>query len=281
VSAGREEIVRLCRSVVPFGAAFITLSVFYKIDVLLLQHWRVAHDVGLYTAAYKFVDIYQALVLVGIAALYPRLARSAPDPDRATATRWGGTRVTEMALLIAVPIAGILHLAARPAMLILFGREYAEAARALGWLALGLPPLALNLLASYLLGATARIGWLALAYAGAIVVKVSIDAVLIPQLGTEGAAIGMAAAETLLACCTLVALRVHAHVVPGARVIAGAFGALVLLVGARALPGSDTLLVGCAFIAAVVVLYGALGLLRSAAHQLHVGLPRGPVAEPR
>lgn len=75
-NAGREW-ARLVRALAPFGAAFVALTVYYKVDVLLLARWRPPADVGLYAAAYKFVDILQALVLVVAGAVYPRLSRLA------------------------------------------------------------------------------------------------------------------------------------------------------------------------------------------------------------
>src|SRR5690606_36872050 len=71
------EVLRLVRALAPFAAAFVVLTVYYKVDVLLLARWRDAVEVGLYAAAYKVVDIAQALAVVVSGAVYPRLSRAA------------------------------------------------------------------------------------------------------------------------------------------------------------------------------------------------------------
>src|SRR5690606_39252000 len=62
------EALRLVRALAPFAAAFVALTVYYKVDVLLLARWRDAAEVGLYAAAYKFVDVAHALALVAAGA---------------------------------------------------------------------------------------------------------------------------------------------------------------------------------------------------------------------
>src|SRR5690606_5339452 len=98
----------LARALVPFGAAFVAMTLYYKVDVLLLARWRPAADVGIYTAAYKFVDLAQALAAVAAGAVFPRLARRSVGGtmDRP----WTGTRVTELMLVGAVPAAAVLWL---------------------------------------------------------------------------------------------------------------------------------------------------------------------------
>ncbi len=109
----------LAVEMMPFGAAFVALTIYYKVDVLLLAELRSAVDVGVYTAAYKFWDVAQALSLVGIAAVYPRLSRIAPR--NGTGERWAGTRVTELMLLAVVPACALLWLLRGPLIETLYG----------------------------------------------------------------------------------------------------------------------------------------------------------------
>src|SRR5690606_32801987 len=78
-------VADLFRQLAPFAIAFIGTALFYRADVLLLARWRTAAEVGLYGAAYRFLDVAQALAIAGAGALLPRLARSeriAPNPWR-------------------------------------------------------------------------------------------------------------------------------------------------------------------------------------------------------
>jgi O-antigen/teichoic acid export membrane protein len=71
----RAELASLFRRLAPFAAAFVATTVFYRVDVLLLSHWRAPREVGLYSAAYRFLDVAQAVALAGAGALLPHLSR--------------------------------------------------------------------------------------------------------------------------------------------------------------------------------------------------------------
>lgn len=266
--ARREDLDGLLRALAPFALAFIVLTLHYKLDVLLLERWRSAAEVGLYAAAYKFVDVFHAVVIIGVSAVFPALSRSAaawsPKGDAAPprGAEWSGRRTGELALLAAVPVAGALHLVAGPAIRLAFGAPYGGAAPTLEWLALGLPALTVNLLGGYLLGAAHRPGWFAALYLGGLALKTAMDAALVPRLGPLGAAVAMAGAETALALAMLLALRRFARAAPGARALVAAVGAGALIVAARAVAGPG---VGAAFayLAAVLLLYTATGVLHA------------------
>src|SRR5690606_12756623 len=143
---GRVEAVgalRLVRALAPFAAAFVALTVYYKVDVLLLARWRDAAEVGLYAAAYKFVDVAHALALVAAGAVYPRLSRAAV----AAAAESGGAgsdartgrggrassslprtaaRLSEWTLLATVPAAGVVFLLRAPLTVAIYGAAYAD-----------------------------------------------------------------------------------------------------------------------------------------------------------
>ena len=265
------DVARLARALVPFAAGFIVLTLHYKMDVLVLARLRGAADVGLYAAAYKFVDVFHALVIVGVGALYPRLSRAA----RSAAGRvdagesWAGTRAVELAVLGAVPVAGALHVAATPSMSLLFGSEFAGAAPAVGWLALGLTPLALNLLGGYLLGAAHRMGWMAALYGGALTLKTGLNLALVPSLGPAGAALAMAATEGALAIAVLIALSRLAHVSLKPRAAMSALGAAALVLPARLVGDpSGGMFAAVGYLAAVASLYALAGVV--GAHERRV-----------
>jgi O-antigen/teichoic acid export membrane protein len=266
--ARREEIGGLVRALAPFAVAFVALTLHYKLDVLLLERWRTEADVGLYTAAYKFVDIFHALVIVAVGALFPWLARSAPRPVSeigadVARTGWAGGRTADLALLCSVPVAGALHLAAVPAVSVAFGAQYAASAPAVALLALALPALTLNLLGGYLLGAAHRMGWVAGLYLSSLALKTALDAVLIPRMGAVGAATAMAAAETTLAVLMLFALKLLAHAAPGRRALVAAAGAGALLaLAGRLADQGGSIEIAALYLLAVLALYTAAGVVR-------------------
>jgi O-antigen/teichoic acid export membrane protein len=258
--ADAADIRRMVQSLVPFAFAFIAMTIYYKADVLLLARWRAPEDVGEYTAAYKFVDILQALAIVAASAVYPRLARAAP---RAVAgSRWAGTRVSELMLLATVPVACGLWLLRHPLIHMLYGAEYAGSVSVLSFLALAIPALGLNILAGYLLGAAGRIEWVALMYGLAAVMKIGLNVMLIPANGTSGAAIAMLSAECVLAVMLLAALRHGAAAAPSSRtlIVAGC-SALACMVAAQVPDPTAGLIRAPLYACAVLLLYRTVKVL--------------------
>ena len=186
----------LTLEMVPFAVAFVALTIYYKIDVLLLAAWRSPADVGLYTAAYQFWDVAQALSLVAIAAVYPRLSRIAPQ--NGTGERWAGTRVTELLLLAVVPACALLWLLKGPLIETLYGASYVDATPVLGRLSPAFPALAVNLLAGYILAAAGRMTHVAALYAVGVVVNVVLNLLLVTSMGPLGAATAKLGSEV---CC--------------------------------------------------------------------------------
>ena len=215
----------LVRSVAPFAAAFIALSLHAKIAVLLLAHWRPEADVGVFVAGYKFVDIAQALVLVVAGAAFPRLSRSFGQ----AAGRWlAGARLADLLLLGAAPMAAALWLAREPVVALLFGSGYAAAVPVVAFLAASLPALAVNVGGAFVLSAAGRISTAALLYAGAVVLDVVLCALWVPDRGAAGAASALLVSEWLLCATMMIALHraAHVRVRPAAAL---AFAGVVLL----------------------------------------------------
>ena len=185
---------------------------------------------ALYTAAYKFWDVAQALSLVAIAAVYPRLSRVAPR--NGTGERWAGTRVTELMLLAVVPACALLWLLKGPLIETLYGASYVDATPVLGRLSPALPALAVNLLAAYILGAAGKMTHVAMIYAIGVVANVVLNVFLVTSMGPLGAATAKLGSEVLLAGGFLVILRMQAAVAPTvhALVIAVAAGGLAWVV---------------------------------------------------
>lgn len=254
------QVRLLVRHLAPFAAAYIALTVYYKVDVLLLAQWRPAADVGVYNAAYKFVDIFQALVLVAAVAVYPRLSRAAPRGEEPR--RWAGTRVTELALMMALPVAGGLWILRDPVIGLLYGDAYGASVPVLAILAVVLPALALNILAGYVLGAAGRMYHVAVPYAGAVVVNVGLNALLIPRLGPEGAALSMLGSEILLGGVLLAVLHRQAAALPERRVLAVVLGAALLVPLVSLIPDpTGGVLPAALFTMAVVLLYWRAGVV--------------------
>jgi O-antigen/teichoic acid export membrane protein len=227
------DVVRLLRALAPFAAAFVALTVYYKADVLVLASLRTAEEVGEYTAAYKFIDIAQALAIVAASAVYPRLARAAAAKARAD---WAGTRVTELMLLASVPVGALLWLVRAPLIHFVYGSAYHGSTSVFAFLAPAIPALTINILAGYVLGAKGRIGLVAMFYAAGTILKVALDIALIPGFGAAGAGIAMLTSETALAVGLVFAMRVTAASSPSRLAVVTALSGAALCALAAVLP---------------------------------------------
>jgi O-antigen/teichoic acid export membrane protein len=248
----------------PFIAGFTALTIYCKVDVLLLNEWSTITQVGYFAAAYKFIDIMQALTIVAAAAAFPRLARRSLEEIDGP---WAGTRLVELVVLGVLPVAGVLWLARTPITLLLFGAEFAPAAGAVAALAPVLPALAINIVAGYVLGARGRMFYIAAAYGAAIVLNVALNRWLVPLYGANGAAFAKLLSEWVLAGVLLTTLHHLAEAAPGARTalaaaaLAAVCGVLVFLPDA-----THGWLRALVFAAATVVVYAKAGVL--APHEL-------------
>lgn len=216
------EVRALVVALAPFAAAFLLLTAYYKIDILLLGRWRGASDAGEYAAAYRFVDVAQALSVVIASALYPRLSRIGRRAGESA------SRSLELLMLAAVPASALLWLIREPLVTFLFGERYLAAAGVLALLAPALPALALNALATFILAAAGRTGTVAAAYGSAILVNLTLNALWIPPLGAAGAARAMLASETLLAVIMSIALARSASARPRAVAVVPVLFAAIL-----------------------------------------------------
>jgi exopolysaccharide production protein ExoY len=292
--ASWPEIRRLLDSLLPFAAAFVVLTAYYKVDILLVEGWRGSGEAGLYAAAYKFVDVGQALALVFATAVYPRLARMATPAAMATPASvatpatpgagitpdghvppysWASTRAVELLVLGGIPAAGLLWLLREPLVWVLFGEEFIASAPVLGFLAPVIPVLALNVLGTFILAAAGRMGAVAGLYASGLVLNLGLNALMIPVLGARGAALAMLVSEAVLAVGMLAVLHRHTATVPNRRTRTAAVAA-AFAVALVAWPGASSLAEAAAYLLAVTLLYWLgrvvtpreLSLLRRAIH---------------
>ncbi len=267
---------RLLRSLALFAVAFIALTAYYKVDILLVEWWRGEGEAGVYAAAYKFVDVAHALALVIATAVYPRLARLAPGrtgsevghrvqvqgssagpPAGQPASPWAARRVVELLLLAGVPAAALLWLLRQPVIGGLFGADYGASVPVLALLAPVLPVLALNALGTYILAAARRMTAVAALYGAALGLNVALNALLIPRLGAVGAALAMLVAEVALAATMLAVLHRAAASAPGPRPVLAVAG-VVLGAGLLAAAGLPPLATAGAYSIVVALLYWRL-----------------------
>jgi O-antigen/teichoic acid export membrane protein len=176
--------------VFPLGLGIVLSSLYFRIDLFLLEHWRGLSEVGSYNAVFRLVEALRLFPGAILAVLLPAVF------DRPT-----GAFIMKMscglALLGAAMAAALFPFA--PAILELaYGVRYADAATPFRVLLLAFPLLALNYGLTH-----AVIGWhgqkaFAAGCGAALVANVAMNVGAIPPLGATGAALATLATEALL-----------------------------------------------------------------------------------
>jgi O-antigen/teichoic acid export membrane protein len=186
----------LLKEAVPLatGAAFVTL--YYRVDSVMLSKLDTFESVGLYGVAYKFVDLVHFLpTAVSIALLAP-LAASWPEaPRRFHAMTSQALRV--LAVAAGAALVGFWLFAAETAEL-LYGAAYRASGLAT---ALVVTAETLAFAASVAITALIAVGryrWYPLITMSGLAANLALNSVLIPAWSFEGAAVATLATEAMV-----------------------------------------------------------------------------------
>jgi len=175
----------LLREGIPLGLGTILYTVFNQVDLLLVSHYRTSAEVGLYGAARRLTEPLE-LVSVGLGlTLLPVMSRVGPG-DKARLARLYRKSVVSL-LLVGLPLSFFLLSFARPLIRLLFGAEFAPAARSLVLLGLYLPFIFVFQMGSCVFIAVNRQQTNSQIWLGGLTLCLAANAVLIPASGFIGA----------------------------------------------------------------------------------------------
>jgi O-antigen/teichoic acid export membrane protein len=244
----------------PFAATFAITTIYFKIDVPILNYLRGDYETGLYVAAYKpfeallFIPMSMLNVVFPVLAVYHREAG-----DRVI---WAVSRFFKSLLLLGWPIAiGTFMLVGGLRPLYQFG----DSAAALRILALGIPFMFVSNAFIAALSAIDRqlsFTWAALA---SMFVNVALNLALIPAFGYLGASWATVLTEVGLAAFGWILTARYLGRVPvprvGWRILLAGVAMAAILYPLRGVHGPLTLLVigvGVLVYALALLLLGAL-----------------------
>lgn len=188
-----KQLVRLSGTFVLIG---LVTNAYWKIDVIMLSKMQRASDVGLYTAAYRLMEILKTLSFAYVTALFPVLSRSF-EQGRESLEKTCTLSIKYLNILSAPIVIGTFVLSSRIVHLI-YGSEFAVAGdvlRILVWTVAIFPPafvMARALVASHHQRADLVANVIAMA------VNVSLNVYLIPRWSHRGAAVATIVSVTAL-----------------------------------------------------------------------------------
>lgn len=183
------------RKLLRFGliSYFSSLSSFanYRLDVLIVNLFAGARQVGLYAVATGLAEIVWYLPNAAGIVLAPKVASSDPDAaDRMT------EQVCRVVTVLAVILAGVLAVFAPFVVVLFFGSAFAESVWGVWFLLPGIVTFSVaRVLSMYLLGRNRLKVDLVASLVG-LVMTLALDFALIPHFGFRGAAIASSIAYT-------------------------------------------------------------------------------------
>jgi O-antigen/teichoic acid export membrane protein len=127
--SSRELWRPLMRVGLGVGAAGILVTLYVKLDQVLVFELAGAHEAGLYGAVYRILDQIQFIPISVMTTLFPLIASAYPgDPLRVRSLFQTAGEYLTMASL---PVLAFTIVAAAPIVQLLFGSQFAQAAPAL------------------------------------------------------------------------------------------------------------------------------------------------------
>ena len=253
----------MLRQAVPFAALMVAFALHYRVDMVMLRWLAGAREVGLYAAAYRFLDVVVVLAASLGGPFFPRLSSLATEDPRAARalleTAW------RPLLALGLPLTVGTAVLADEITLTLFGHDFAEAGSLLRILVGATLPLFWVNLGNHALIAADRVWALAGVYGATALVNVAANALLIPAWGAAGASVATLACEWLALGLVMALTRQAFGVSFSAeglwRYVPAAAGmALVVHLGREYGLAAELLLAALAYVGGLVL----FGYLRSA-----------------
>jgi O-antigen/teichoic acid export membrane protein len=162
-------------------------TLFFKVDVILLEPIRGVPEVGLYSTGYKFVDAYNIVPSLFTFALFPVMSRQAREDKLALKRSY--TLAVKLLSAVALPLAVVTAALAPVLVGLLGGRDYLPGgAVALAILVWSIPFGWINSVTNYLLIALDQQRGLTRAFGVALAFNVALNLLFLPRYGFAAAA---------------------------------------------------------------------------------------------
>jgi O-antigen/teichoic acid export membrane protein len=218
------------------GAATGVGYVYWRIDSVLVALLRDVREVGLYAAAYKFVDLAGALVGGVYSSVFPSLTRFVADGD--PRGRVLVQKAFDILLALAVPGAVIALLYGDEIIVLVGGSEFRSGGRAVSILALAPLVSFVGGLFERGLVAAGRERLILSMNVGVLFLNVGLNVALIPSFGYIAAAYTTVASEAAWMVAAAFAFRRTLGFLPSARPLLGTLaGAGAMAVACLLVPG--------------------------------------------
>ena len=201
----RGAALSLLRESLPLAAALALNVVYLRLLVILVSMQTGERETGLFATSFRIFELLLGIPTLVLAVALPLLAvAGAEDRER---LRYALQRLTEAALLVALLLVLVTVVLADPAIRLLGGDDYADAAPILQVQAFALLGVFLGQAWTLGLVSLRRQRLVAVANALALGVVLVLGTTLVARFGADGGAAAAVATEAVLALALYVALR--------------------------------------------------------------------------
>ena len=184
------------RMAYPFALSGVLWILYYQVDVVMLKGIAPTGEAGFYSAAYRIMEIFSALPRVVFYVAFTRFARChATEPDRLPEEIYKSMRLLLAIVLPALVAAALLQ---TTLVKVIYGDAFARSVQPLAILLPSISVKMFGTLAQEFLQATGREKYLPPLLLGATITNVVSNFILIPFLGSVGAALATLLSEVVL-----------------------------------------------------------------------------------
>ena len=195
----------LIREVWPFAGTGILSQIYARTDIVLIGLILGTDEAGVYNVAYRIIFLLMFIPVFASHALMPQAARMFAESKEELTKLFH--KYINFIILVAVPLVAVVWLAAPDLILLLFGDDFDDSGAILriltGVIFFGF----LNVTLWTFLTAADRQGEAVRLEAASSVANIAGNAMLIPLIGLEGAAIATVASQGMLASLYVLKLR--------------------------------------------------------------------------
>jgi O-antigen/teichoic acid export membrane protein len=181
----------MLRASFPYALLTFLMSLYMRLDMTLLERLAGKEEAGIYAAAYRQLDVGNVVAILFAGVLLPLFGRMLSEQKPISP-------ILRLSTDLLLPVTGMISAMAccsgTDIMHMLYPASGAYEGRVFAWTMLCLPAYALMYIFSTLLTANGSLRLLNSLAAGATVLNLTLNLLLIPRLGAAGAA--------MVACCT-------------------------------------------------------------------------------
>ena len=200
ISSNRKEIDiafawKLTKKSSTFALIMAFVIIYWKADVLLLSKLTTMKDVGIYTAAYRFLFFGMIIVDSFINSLFPVISNMFSNSNENFELTC--QKSLQILFSVTVPMAVFLSLFAKPIILFLFGQKLIKSVAVLRWLIWVIVPYSISQIFAYAMIASKKQNYDLVVNLIGMIVNLILNWIFIHEYGFIGAAYAAICAITI------------------------------------------------------------------------------------